>query len=139
MGMMPLLYASVDAFVLASRGEGWGRPYMEAMSMGLPTIGTNFSGNTEFMLPHNSYLVDVEGMEEVGEGAFRTHKWAIPSEESLRAHMRSVIDDRARAARKGKAARRTIVRYYTEEHIARTIIKRVLEIQDIVDSRRAAP
>ena len=43
------LYDSVDAFVLPSRGEGWGRPYMEAMAMGLPVIATNWSGPTEFI------------------------------------------------------------------------------------------
>jgi glycosyltransferase involved in cell wall biosynthesis len=41
---MPRLYAGADAFVLASRGEGWGRPWMEAMAMGLPTIGSRWSG-----------------------------------------------------------------------------------------------
>ena len=44
---MPRLYAGADAFVLASRGEGWGRPYMEAMAMGLPTIGSRWSGNLD--------------------------------------------------------------------------------------------
>ena len=37
---MPALYAAADAFVLPSRGEGWGLPYMEAMAAGLPVIGT---------------------------------------------------------------------------------------------------
>ena len=46
---MPRLYAGADAFVLASRGEGWGRPWMEAMAMGLPTIGSRWSGTTMFM------------------------------------------------------------------------------------------
>ena len=43
---LPRLYKGADAFVLPSRGEGWGRPHIEAMSMGLPTIATNWSGNT---------------------------------------------------------------------------------------------
>jgi len=30
------LYAAADAFVLPSRGEGWGRPHVEAMAMALP-------------------------------------------------------------------------------------------------------
>jgi glycosyltransferase involved in cell wall biosynthesis len=30
---MPALYAAADALVLPSRGEGWGRPHVEAMSM----------------------------------------------------------------------------------------------------------
>jgi hypothetical protein len=38
------LYSTVDAFVLASHGEGWGLPYMEAMAMGLPCIATNWWG-----------------------------------------------------------------------------------------------
>jgi glycosyltransferase involved in cell wall biosynthesis len=33
---MPALYAAADAFVLPTRGEGWGRPIAEAMAMGLP-------------------------------------------------------------------------------------------------------
>ena len=39
---MPRLYAAADAYVLASRGEGWGRPYMEAQAMGSqrsPAVG----------------------------------------------------------------------------------------------------
>lgn len=39
---LPHLYAAADAFVLPSRGEGWGRPHVEAMSMGLPIIATNW-------------------------------------------------------------------------------------------------
>ena len=42
-----MLYASADVFVLPSRGEGWGRPHVEAMAMGLPIITTNWSGPTE--------------------------------------------------------------------------------------------
>jgi hypothetical protein len=34
------LYRAADAFVLATHGEGWGRPLMEAMAMGLPAIAT---------------------------------------------------------------------------------------------------
>ena len=32
------LFRAADAFVLATHAEGWGRPLMEAMAMGLPTI-----------------------------------------------------------------------------------------------------
>jgi glycosyltransferase involved in cell wall biosynthesis len=37
---MPGLYKTADAFVLPSRGEGWGRPHCEAMAMGLPGAHT---------------------------------------------------------------------------------------------------
>lgn len=46
---LPALLKAMDAFVLPSRGEGWGRPHVEAMSMGLPVIATNWSGPTEYV------------------------------------------------------------------------------------------
>jgi glycosyltransferase involved in cell wall biosynthesis len=36
------LYKTMDCFLLPTRGEGWGRPITEAMSMQLPVIGTPF-------------------------------------------------------------------------------------------------
>ena len=57
---MPKLYHAADAFVLPSRGEGWGLPYVEAMSMELPVLATNWSGNTEYMNEDNSYLISVK-------------------------------------------------------------------------------
>jgi glycosyltransferase involved in cell wall biosynthesis len=53
------LYKAADAFVLPTRGEGWGRPIMEAMAMGLLTIATNWSGPTDFMTSNNSYPIPV--------------------------------------------------------------------------------
>ena len=38
------LYAAADAFVLPTRGEGWGLPIAEAMAMAMPVIATNWSG-----------------------------------------------------------------------------------------------
>ena len=40
---------AADAFVLPSRGEGWGRPHVEAMAMGLPLLATNWSGPTAYL------------------------------------------------------------------------------------------
>jgi glycosyltransferase involved in cell wall biosynthesis len=43
---MPRLYAAADAFVLPTRGEGFGMPIMEAMSMVPPPLAF-FSGLDE--------------------------------------------------------------------------------------------
>lgn len=43
---LPSLYKSVDAFVMATHGEGWGLPIIEAMAMELPAISTFWSGST---------------------------------------------------------------------------------------------
>lgn len=34
----PALYKAMDALVVPTHGEGWGRPQLEAMAMGLPVI-----------------------------------------------------------------------------------------------------
>ncbi|GMI34149.1 hypothetical protein TeGR_g9163 [Tetraparma gracilis] len=83
--LLPAFYASGDAFVLPSRGEGWGRPHMEAMACGVPVVATNWSGPTEFVTEQNGWLIEVEEMVEIEEGAFRGHMWAQPSLASLRA------------------------------------------------------
>ena len=54
---LPRLYAAADAFVLPSRGEGWGRPHVEAMAMGLPVIATNWSAPPQAARPPASSCV----------------------------------------------------------------------------------
>lgn len=55
---MPSVYKMGDAFVLISRGEGFGLPYYEAAACGLPVIGSNCSGQKDLLTEDNSYLVD---------------------------------------------------------------------------------
>jgi glycosyltransferase involved in cell wall biosynthesis len=51
------LLANVDAFVLPTRGEGWGLPIAEAMAMTLPVIVTNYSGCAAYLRDDNSYPI----------------------------------------------------------------------------------
>ena len=112
------LYRASDAFVLPSRGEGWGRPYMEAMALGLPTIGTNWSGNTAFMTPENSYLIDckVVDVPEVGWREIPTyqgHRWAEPDREHLKQLLLQVVEDRDEAAAIGERGRDYVHAHFT--------------------------
>lgn len=127
---MPRLYRSADAFVLASRGEGWGRPYMEAMAMGLPTIGTRATGNLEFMNEENSYLVDCEPKAVPTEGwmevaAYRDHDWAEPSVPDLRTAMRRVFEERSESRERGKRARVSIIDQYRRKRVASQVAERL--------------
>ncbi|HCJ10904.1 MAG TPA: hypothetical protein DHW14_07050, partial [Clostridiales bacterium] len=106
---MARLYSACDAFVLPSRGEGFGRPYLEAMASGLPTIGTGWGGNLDFMTHENSYLIEVEGFEPAaGDPVARLYEgeyWARPSLEDLRRLMRRVVERPGEAAERGRKAR----------------------------------
>ena len=119
------LYAACDAFVIPSRGEGWGRPYMEAMAMGLPTIGTRWSAHLEFMNDANSFLIDVEGLEPChltwDNPAYRGHLWARPSVESTRFLMRRVLQNTEDARVRGARARADVVRDFDHRIVAQRL------------------
>lgn len=106
---MAALYRSVDAFVLASRGEGWGRPFMEAMASGVPTIGTRGSGNEDFMNDGNSFLVSTTLVDVPDAAAdeirvYRGHQWLEPDVDELRSILRRVgTDERSRKTRARRA------------------------------------
>lgn len=111
------LYKACDCFVLPSRGEGWSLPMCEAMSMGLPTIGTRWSGNLEFMTDENSYLLNIDGFAEEPRCNWITHyyigqKFAVPSVTHLRKLLRHVYEHREEAIGKGRIARECMVKNF---------------------------
>ncbi|KAA8539088.1 hypothetical protein F0562_025780 [Nyssa sinensis] len=115
---LPRLYKSANAFVLPSRGEGWGRPLVEAMAMSLPVIATNWSGPTEYLTEDNSYPLPVDRMSEVMEGPFIGHLWAEPSVDKLRSLMRHVMSNPEEAKVKGRQARGDMISRFSPEIVA---------------------
>jgi glycosyltransferase involved in cell wall biosynthesis/SAM-dependent methyltransferase len=130
---LPRLYKAADCLVAPSRGEGWGRPHHEAMMMGLPVIATNWSGNTEFMNAANSYPVDYDLGETVALDPelrhYHGHRWANPSEKSLRDQMRRVQQHPILARAKGLHARRDMLKNYSRESVTKLVVTRLLEIE----------
>ncbi len=115
------LYGNSDAFVLASRGEGWGRPLLEAMLSGLPTIGPRWGGNLNFMNDSNSILVDGELTPVDSQSAdewpyFSGQTWFQPDTEELQLAMRRVVDmPRIPVSRATKTAKSLITSFSTEK------------------------
>ncbi len=108
--MMPALYRAADCYVLPTRGEGWGRPYMEAMACAVPAIVTNWSGPTAFTTPDTALLLDYDIVPVSKAGAeetptFAGHCWAEPSVRHLRQLMRNAFDERRLLRERGEHAR----------------------------------
>jgi glycosyltransferase involved in cell wall biosynthesis len=133
----PRIYKAADAFVLPSRGEGWGRPHVEAMSMGLPVIATNWSGVTAYLDETVGYPLPIEDVVPVqaqadSEWWFRGLRWAQPSVKELRKLMRHVYENREEAAAKGAAARQRMVEKYSPPAIAEAVLKEVQRIERLL-------
>lgn len=123
---MPRLYAAADAYVLASRGEGWGRPYMEAQAMGLPTIASRWGGQLEFMEEDTSWLVDgslidVPDDAELFNTLYAGHRWFDPDIDDLAAKMREVAADWEAANKHAAPARDRLIRRFGSDAMATTL------------------
>ncbi len=124
---LPRLYAACDAFVLPTRGEGWGFPFLEAMACGKPVIGTAWSSLLDFLHAGNAYLIEIEGLEPVRRHVelarfYQGHRWAKPSVDHLRALMRHVVEHPDEAKAKGHRARTEVLeRWDVGETAARCV------------------
>ncbi len=114
-----------DAFISLHRSEGYGLGLAEAMYLGLPVIGTAWSGNMDFMTPENSALVGYQ-LVSVPTGAYPhadDQRWAEPDLGEATSHMIKLVDDPAagralgtkgsRAIRVGFSFRSSGLRYLT--------------------------
>ena len=144
--LMPNLYKAADCFVLPTRGEGWGLPYMEAMAMGLPTIGTRWSANLTFMDDTNSYLIDLAGLSNVDKHHVNENphyqedqRWAEPSWEKTAELMRQAYNDREEARRKGAKARRDVENNWTLARAARWTVDRCALLNEPASQRPLVP
>ncbi|ASA22493.1 glycosyltransferase family 4 protein [Paenibacillus donghaensis] len=116
------VYAKGDAFVLPTRGEGVGLPFMESMASGVPVITTGWGGQLDFVTAHNSFLVRYRLQPPVA--SMNRHSsiarqfcqlfaepgqlWAEPDITSLRKQMRLAYEHPQLCAAKGAQARKDI-------------------------------
>lgn len=139
------LYRSADAFVLPTRGEGWGIPFHEAMAMGLPTLATRYSGHLDYMNDSNSFLINVRGLADVDEAmlAFNPEyaglRYAEPDMDHMIHLMRHVVENRAAAAAVGAKARQDIMARWTAEHYVERLRLCTRELAGRAEGRRAPP
>jgi glycosyltransferase involved in cell wall biosynthesis len=124
------LYRACHAFVLPTRGEGWGLPILEAMACGLPTIATGYSATLDYLNESNGFPIRVGGMVPVDDPLFyRADEdwgdWAEPDWSHLAATMRFVFDHRDEARTRGARARADVLAHWTWEEAAAAANRRL--------------
>jgi glycosyltransferase involved in cell wall biosynthesis len=101
------LVRACDCLVSLHRSEGFGLSIAEAMYLHKPVIATGYSGNVDFTLPDNAFLVEYDlahvprGCDPYDEGAV----WAEPRLDHAVKQMQIVVNSpEIRAIRADKAA-----------------------------------
>lgn len=134
---LPKIYRACHAFVMPSRGEGFGLPYVEAALCGLPCIATNHGGQTMFLKGHNSVLVDIDRMEKVQKGTMHVHYWdeqmfpALKSDEFIAnfgGAMRDVYEYHDEALARNKLLQQELIANYSFSASAKRAKQRIDEI-----------
>jgi glycosyltransferase involved in cell wall biosynthesis len=127
---MPALFRACDAYVSPTRGEGWGRPLMEALACGRPVITSRWSAPLAFLDDTNAWLVDgrlIPVPDDVDIPVFRGGRWFDPDVDALRAAMRAVCGAPEAAAQKALAARAPLCERFSRSAIAERVAELVLD------------
>ena len=100
------------------------------MALGKPVIVTNYSGNTDFTLPDNSFLVNYKlvpvqpGQYVFGDG----QAWAEPDVDHAAQHMRTVHEDRAEAERIGRRGQAHVRAALSAREVGSLMTRRLSEL-----------
>jgi glycosyltransferase involved in cell wall biosynthesis len=113
------LVREVDCFISLHRSEGFGRGLAEGMALGVPVVGTGYSGSMDFMTGENAWLVSYDLVPVMpDEYPFAEGQvWADPHPASALEMMECVFLDRAGATAKAAVAKRDLARSFSPRAI----------------------
>jgi glycosyltransferase involved in cell wall biosynthesis len=139
------LFHSIDVYCSLHRAEGFGLGMAEAMAIGKMVIGTNYSGNLDFMNEHNSRLVSykIRAMSEqdaaANPGLTRIalvgSPWAEADHDDAVLALRESFDP-ARRERLGQKARHDIARGFSTQAATTMMRQRLEELSVSLEAQR---
>ncbi len=140
------LFRRCDCLVSLHRSEGFGLHMAEAMYLGIPVIGTGYSGNLDFMREDNSYLVGHE-LRRVprGTGPYPPGSyWAEPDTGHAAELLKRVYSHREEAREKALRGAAFIRRQHSPERAGQVLRERLAAIwgstaQQLLDATGLLP
>ena len=126
------LVNSCDCLVSLHRSEGFGRGLAEAMDLGRLALGTAWSGNTDFMQPENSLMVDYH-LRSVEDGEYphwQGQVWAEPDIDHATAMLLDAIDNPSRCRSIIARARRDVSLIASNRAVGVRALERLLVVSE---------
>ena len=121
------LYNVFDVFALATSGEGFGIPTVEAMSSGIPVVVTDYTTTKELVTEHNSGLATK--VAETIIGTFNVER-AITDKKDFADKLEQMFRDENLRKECGKNGRNASLKKYSWEAVIpqwRKMIRKALE------------
>lgn len=120
------LHTRGDCYVSLCRGEGWGIGSFEAARYGKPVIMTGFGGQTAYLHPEYSWLVDYDMIPVIDENAPKSYdidqNWAEADIGQAAEFMRYVYNHQQEAKQKGERLKQFVIENFSNEKTAQKLI-----------------
>jgi glycosyltransferase involved in cell wall biosynthesis len=135
---IPIFYQESDCFVLPSRGEAYGVPFVESMAMGIPVIAPDFGGQVDFVNDEVGWLIKIEQLRHLSErlcqinAGYKGLWFCEPAIEEVRKLMRYVFEHQQEAKEKGLKCRALVKKYLTWDIVAEKAESRLKEIFEVL-------
>jgi len=113
--MLSLINAC-NVYISLHRAEGFGLGLLEAMFLGKPVIGTNYSGNLDFMNQDNSILIDAPLVPANTDfGPYKdVELWAEPDILNAASALKNLYDNPELVCSLGEAAQKSVKERFNE-------------------------
>lgn len=133
------LVNACDCFVSLHRSEGFGRGLGEAMGLGRLALGTAWSGNMDFMTPHNSLLAHhkLVKLKRDEYPHWRGQSWAEPDLDHAVELLSPVLVDPARGRAMALQGHADVLRTHGKRAVGLRILARLERI--VAESEKFAP
>jgi glycosyltransferase involved in cell wall biosynthesis len=127
------LYHRADCYINISHGEGLSMPDMEAMSTGLPVIGSNWDTRGTFLDDEVGWMVKISGYSKAYTGMEDIcGQWAEYDTEDYKRLLKYVVEHPKEVERKGKKAAERIRNDFSPKRAALELNKMLQEVQDVI-------
>ena len=128
---MRVFYSSIDCYLAPSKGEGIGMTVLEAMSTGLPVIGTKWGGMTDVMTIDKAFPLTEFELKPRPMMIEQPGNWAYPCIPEIMFWMRWVFDNQPFAQEIGRNASMYVERVHSPAVVSEKLIDILTQYEPI--------